>query len=367
MNSSASDKLLVLGRPLSPVYALLMRLRALAYRAGWLPVHRLGRPVISIGNLSMGGTGKTPHVIHVCKLLQQEGLRPAVITRGYGGRAGKGPLVVSSGQGAVVSPSVGGDEPVMMARVLRGIPIVAGSDRVKGARLAVSRLGAEVIVLDDGFQHMRLARDLDIVLLPADSPPGGKRVFPGGELREPLSALKRASCIVLTRAEGIQAHVLEDTAKELSRHLGDIPVFASRNRVSKIWSMKEERTVPASSLGKNDLAVYAFCGLAAPGRFLRTLGSLGARVTGYSWFRDHHGYCRKDLEDLCERARSTGARALVTTAKDAVKLRETARGSLAGMDVLVVEIVTETERGLQELVKETAGRYRACIGRGGGI
>jgi len=311
--------LFALGRPLSGAYSLLMMLRSAAYRRGFLKSRELPCRVISVGNLSMGGTGKTPHVMTLAEWFRDRGLEPAVITRGYGGRAGKGPLVVSDGTEVLVSPEVGGDEPVMMAGALPGVPVIAGSDRFSGGRLAVRRFGSRVIILDDGFQHFALRRDIDLVLLPASNPLGTGRVFPGGNLRESPTALKRATAILITKAEE-----MDDADREIIR--GEIhaicpgrPVFFSRlepsgpNRMANSMEQETEQ-MPGGML-------YAFCAIADPDSFFFCLERLEVKIAGRKALRDHHPYTPADLSALAGYAADQGAAGLVTTAKDWVKIK----------------------------------------------
>ncbi len=362
MNKTCRRLLFSAGVPLSPIYAAIMRARSAAYASGFLASYRVSRPVICLGNISMGGTGKTPHVIWLCKKLAETGLRPAVISRGYGGRAGKGPLVVSEGAGPNVTPHIAGDEPVMIARRLKGVPVVIGSDRVASARLAISRLGAEIIVLDDGFQHLRLKRDLDIVLIPATRPLKDEKVFPGGELREPPQALSRASCVLITRAEGISPLTRKNFVSELKPYLGGKPVFFSRNKVSGILPFGEKGKRKNTSNHMH----FAFCGLGDPDSFLTTLQAEGIKTAGHRWFPDHHKYDSHDLLRLVTEAQKAGADALVTTAKDAVKLSSLDTEHIP-MQILVVEIEPSVDKKFWDLVYNSLKNKRRHGGRGGGI
>ncbi len=203
--SSSRRVLFAMGLVFSPLYALLMRLRAWLYRRNLLlRREQMAVPVISIGNLTMGGTGKTPLVIYVAGLLRGMGLHPAILSRGYGRRVAVSDrvLVVSSGAGGEEGPLVGadqaGDEPVLLARLLPDIPVLVAARRVLSGRYAVESMAADCLLLDDGFQHLALARDLDLVLFSARDLPCGARVFPGGPLRESWSALERADALVIT-------------------------------------------------------------------------------------------------------------------------------------------------------------------------
>jgi tetraacyldisaccharide 4'-kinase len=344
--------LFAFGRPFSPFYARLMRLRERAYATGRLASLRLPCPVVSIGNLSLGGTGKTPHVQAMVRWLRERGKRPVVVSRGYGGTVGRGPAVVSDGERVLLSPREAGDEPVMIAHFLRGVPVIVGSDRFSAGVCAVEKLGADVIVLDDGFQHLRLAREVDLVLLPANGPFSKERVFPGGDLREPVSALSRATAVLLTRAEAVPAGERELVRHRVQTTVPGVPVFFSETRVTGMRSVGGRCEGPGYLKGA---AVLAFCALGDPQAFWDTLERLGADVKGREAFPDHYFYKAADLARLLALARATGAQALVTTAKDVVKIEPlsidlTLRGRDASLPVWVLEIEAMPERGLWNLL-----------------
>ena len=205
-----------LGRPFSPLYALAMKIRAACYAKGVLRRYRAAVPVISIGNLTMGGTGKTPAVISVCLSLQQWGYRPAVISRGYGGRPLAPVNIVSDGTTIFLPAGICGDEPRLLAEALPGVVVITAKKRSLGAQAAIKKYQCDILVLDDGFQHLAMARDLDIVLLTQESPLGNGRVFPGGPLREPCSALARADLLVVTSFSASTAHDTRVTAQKLT-------------------------------------------------------------------------------------------------------------------------------------------------------
>jgi len=341
VSPSLLSLLFAMGRPLSPIYTAAMTAREALYRRGLLPVRRLPCPVVSVGNLSLGGTGKTPLVIALAEWYQSQKTAPAVLTRGYGGSVGKGPFVVTDGDRLYASPREAGDEAVMMAETLKGIPVIAGSCRSASGLLAVERFGAQVLILDDGFQHMSLARSVDLVLLPARDPFLGGRVFPGGPLREPVSALRRASALVLTKAE--DPTQTERARKTVHAAFPSIPVFSSETAPSALVSLAGE-IHPLSHL--SGLRILAFTGLADPIPFYRDLERLGADILERRSFSDHHPYTEADMEWLRTKAHVTGAQALVTTAKDRVKILLIEKPSGSAPPILILKVKSLPEQGL---------------------
>jgi tetraacyldisaccharide 4'-kinase len=292
------------------------QLRLQVYRRGWARVRRLPCCVISVGNLTLGGTGKTPMVESVASFLQQEGLRVGVLSRGYGGRQPQSLIIVSDGTGCLVSPEVAGDEPVLLAEHLVGLPVVVGKDRYAAGMLAVERFRVDVILLDDGFQHVQLARDLDILLLDAARPFGTGQLFPRGDLRERPVAIARANAIVLTRWGA-------DTPASLTplKHLRPaLPLFHSQHEPLDLRALVDGHTLPLASLKGQRLV--AFCGIGRPDHFRQTLQRLGAEVAVFTAFPDHHPYTRPEVEQLILIAKQRNAEILVTTEKDGVRLRQ---------------------------------------------
>lgn len=309
----------VFGWPFSPGYALSMRLRAWLYRKEiFFYPQKMAVPVVSVGNLTMGGTGKTPMVRFVSGLLQGMGRRPAIVSRGYGGKAGGKVNVVSDGAKILLLPEEAGDEPYMLARSLPGTPVLTGGRRVPVAARAIREFGADCIVMDDGFQHLALKRDLDLVLFSANSLMGNGRVFPGGPLREPLSALARAHAFVITGLDADNRDRVEEFSRRLNGVFPAIPVFGGQYRPSGVLDGRSGETRDFAEL--KGMRLFAFAGIANPASFRRTLAQEGIPLAGFRGFSDHHPYSSEDLKALVAEARACGAEALLTTEKDLVKL-----------------------------------------------
>jgi tetraacyldisaccharide 4'-kinase len=270
-------------------------------------------PAISVGNLTFGGTGKTPTVVALVRDLVRRGRRPAVLTRGYG-RRGDGQAVVTGPQPRQAAAEVG-DEPVELAGRLPGVPIVVDADRLRGGREA-GRLGADVVVLDDGFQHLRIARDLDVVLIDAGDPWGGGHLPPRGRLREPVSALHRADAVIISKVPTDWHTVAEEIERTVHAVAPQALVMAARMAASRVQGADREWLSADDLRGRR---VVAFAGIGRPGGLLQTLREAGAEVVDTRWFPDHHRYADRDLEAVLQMAAAAGAVPL-TTLKDAVKL-----------------------------------------------
>ena len=315
------ERLFFFGRPLSPLYSLFMALRSYFYQNGLFKQHKLEVPVISIGNLVLGGTGKTPLVHYIARQLQQHNMKPAILSRGYKGTATSAINIVSNNTNVLLTAAEAGDEPRLLAEKLPGIPVLTGKQRFSTGRFAIDSFRADSLILDDGFQHMGLRRDLDLVLFNAQKRFGNGRVLPGGHLREPLTALKRADAFVI-----IEEDVTSDRdVAEFSRYLEGLhpekPLFKG--------SYKPEQPLPAIISGNNESIsfqdackkeVYGFCGIARPESFKKTLLKNNFNLTGFKPFDDHQDYSENMINSLIAAASNSGAKALITTEKDFVKL-----------------------------------------------
>jgi len=297
-------------RPLSPLYAGLLRLRGAAYRSGLRKRLRLPLPVISVGNITHGGTGKTPVVEALVRDLVRRGRKPAVLTRGYGRKDSRPIVLIGPESGVPVERS--GDEPAELASRLPGLPIIVDADRYRGG-LRARGLGADCLVLDDGFQHLRLHRDLDILLIDAGDPFGGGKLPPAGRLREPLEGILRADLCLVTKLRGTE--IPPDINSRLEELHPGYPVHGCRLEAARLvgpGGMEKE----ADLVGR---PVLAFAGLGRPEAFSAMLRDLGARVMEERFFPDHHRYSTAEIRELEARALSEGWWP-VTTAKDAVKI-----------------------------------------------
>ncbi|MGC3996063.1 MAG: tetraacyldisaccharide 4'-kinase [Anaeromyxobacter sp.] len=288
-------------------------LRGALYSGGVLRAHRAGVPVLSIGNLAVGGAGKTPAAIAVARRLAARGRRPAVLSRGYGA-ARKDARVVADRERVRLGASEGGDEPVLIARRLPGVAVLCGPRRVELARLAVRSLGCDALLLDDGFQHRALARDLDIVVIDAGNPFGNGHLLPRGPNREPPAALARAGLVWLSRADGAEPARLEALRALALEATGHGPVESRHAPVDVTDGRLAERFGVEALRGR---AVALLSGIARPAAFRRTVEALGARVVDERRFGDHHRFTDRELRGALSGA---GAELVVTTEKDAVRL-----------------------------------------------
>jgi tetraacyldisaccharide 4'-kinase len=322
--------------PLAAGYRLGTTLRRVAYRRGWLKTSRLNRPVISVGNLTAGGTGKTPLVAYVAELLHKHGLKPAILTRGYKRQSTQKLIAVEPAAERAPDPRAIGDEPALLARKLPQVPIVVSADRYRAGCLAESRFHVDAHILDDGFQHWALARDVDIVVLDVTQNLSTAQLLPAGRLREPLEALQRAGMIVLSRTELADPAPLESLARRIAPQA---KVFHAATQLCELVDVNSGRTYsPSAHQGEQ---VYAFCGIGNPKAFFDDLKAWGFSVAGQRSFGDHHRYVEGDQVHFMKAYKSLpGLKAVVTTEKDAQNLRNVFRGT-SEIPVLACTIRTE--------------------------
>ncbi|MBV9211385.1 MAG: tetraacyldisaccharide 4'-kinase [Acidobacteria bacterium] len=310
----------ILLSPLSALYGAATRARLMLYRAGALRAEKIPAPVISVGNITTGGTGKTPLVAWLARHAAERGERVCILTRGYGRADESKQVLVSDGATVLAEEREAGDEPRLLAEMLKGsAAVICNADRVAAARWALENLQSTLFILDDGFQHLAIERDLDLVAIDATNAWGGGQLLPLGRLREPLAGLKRADALILTRAH--LATDLNQLRAEAARVSGGLPVLVSRTRTTRVRrlsvELNDEEHVIGASLPQ---PIAAFCALGNPQNFFAHLKSDGRTLSYTRSFRDHHVYTQSDVDALTLEAKKHGSRALITTAKDAVKL-----------------------------------------------
>jgi tetraacyldisaccharide 4'-kinase len=326
--------------PASIIYSTIIRLRNLMYSRGWLKVHHTKAAVISVGNVTTGGTGKTPLVIWLCRQLSD--YHCAILTRGYKTRKHE--------------PEYLTDEPAIFAESCPEVPVIVNPDRVGGAEEAAIKFGTKLLIMDDGFQHRRLARELDIVAIDATQPYGYGKVLPAGLLREPVSSLKRAGAVVITRCDQVTEDKLGKIEKKVRSVNPDIVLALSVHTPAYVKSIDNKEISLEELKDKN---IYAFCGIGNPNSFLRTIKAVGAQVVGSKIFNDHHHYTETCIEDIFKQAEMSKADLILTTQKDKNKINQQI-GSKTEIPLayIVIEIkFLSGEDKLRDLIEKTlAGR-----------
>jgi tetraacyldisaccharide 4'-kinase len=299
-----------------------MRLREKCYQKNIFKSTPFEVPVISVGNLTLGGTGKTPMTQFLARLLQENGFRPAIISRGYGGATKERINIVSDGKEIFLGADYVGDEPRMLAETLPGVPVLTGIVRKLPAAEAV-KMGANVLLLDDGFQHMAIRRDLDFVLFNADRLAGNSRVFPGGDLREPIHALNRCHAFVLTSINEHNKERAESFKALLNKKFPGKVIFFSRTQPTGLVLQKatgERRTAQPKEIANQ--RCFAFCGIARPEGFQQTLKELYINPVALRALPDHFAYAPRTVHQLIQEAQKNQASCFLCTEKDLVKLRQ---------------------------------------------
>lgn len=320
---------------ISWIYGVIIWVRKALYQRGFFKARQLPCKIISVGNITLGGTGKTPLVVTLARELQQRGLSVGILSRGYKGMKEKTGGVLSDGKKTYLTPAEAGDEPCMMAMMLSGVPVLVGKKRYEMGVYAHERFGMDVLILDDGFQHLRIKRDVDIVLVDARRGFGNGRLFPRGPLREPLRCLRRASMLVLTKTEPSQP------LAEIERVIRDlapvVPLYHSRYKPIALVGGASGKDLPPQSIqGKK---ILAFAGIADPGYFVFLLKGLGADVVKEIHFPDHYNYKLEDV--MMMREYRDRVDLCVTTEKDFVKLQEITLGDLPLLVLTIEQEVVE--------------------------
>lgn len=313
---------------LSRLYGAVVKVRAVGYRTGCLQSRKLPCPVISIGNITVGGTGKTPLTMHVANLVHRFGYRAVVISRGYGGKVEKTGGIVSDGRKMRMTAETSGDEPWMMATHLLEIkvPVLVGRNRFAVGSTAVREFDPNVIILDDAFQHLKLVRDINLVLLDSQNPLGNHHLLPRGPLREAPSALKRGDAFVLTRFNQTSGTARTPLPAGVMDQIGGArPVFRTSHSpyIQGIIPGHADAAADTFTADTNllkDKKVLAFSGIAANADFKRTVEGYGCTLCCFRGFADHYRYADSDIQSIIQAAAEAGAQLLVTTEKDYVRI-----------------------------------------------
>jgi tetraacyldisaccharide 4'-kinase len=330
-------------RMAEPMYGSAMLVRNRLFDWSIRTVYRLPRPVISVGNITTGGTGKTPLVIRLTRQLQDlHGLRPAILLRGY-----------------TVGSSQRSDEQMVLQHALNA-QLVTGPDRIASAQRALAAdAGIDLFILDDAFQHRRVARDLDIVLIDATNPFGFGHVLPRGLLREPLSGLGRAEALIVTHGDEVSSLALDAIRHKLRQHNRSASIYSAVHDHSQFEDLSGVEVIPREAL--RGRRYFAFCGIGNPASFRRQLAAIGGTEVGQRWFGDHHDYVQAELDDLARAAAALDAEVLVTTAKDGVKLASLDRDNLPlpiWQAMLEVRFLEQDESRLLEQVVAAVERHQ---------
>ncbi|MBC8256471.1 MAG: tetraacyldisaccharide 4'-kinase [Candidatus Marinimicrobia bacterium] len=312
--------------PLSWMYGLVIWVRNLLYDKGWIKSSNFNKPIISVGNITTGGTGKTPLVIYLAELLKKNGMNPGIISRGYG-RTSQGMLLVHDGKKLLTDVESSGDEPYLMARVLENVPVVVCEDRSYGIQQLIDYYSVNVVIIDDGFQHRKVKRDLDIITISANDKREDYRLLPWGKLREPLQNLKRANAIIITKTNNFTPPNLHTEIQSIYK--GSLYFSTIVPILMKYDSTGYHKSLPPSE------PLFGFCGIGEPDSFIDSIGKLELKLSGKRIFRDHQEYTHTVITELSVQIKSSNCKAVITTEKDLVKLPD---NFLTEFNIYVIKI-----------------------------
>ncbi len=342
----------------SRLYGTIIETRNLLYEKSVFKSHSLGVSVISVGNITVGGTGKTPLVAFIAETLAESGEKVCIISRGYGRENPKKRVLVSDGESILANAKKAGDEPFELAVKLTGKAVViADADRVAAGKWARDKFGVTAFVLDDAFQHRKVKRDLNIVTIDATNPFGSEKMLPSGILREPLKNLKRADAIIITRANLMEN--VPTLKLQIRQYNSDCPIFVTKNKISNLIDLREFHAKAQSSPSSEEkqrakdteqrTSALAFCALGNPNNFFAQLKQEKFNLTATQTFPDHHFYTADNVEKIEKKAWESSAKILLTTAKDAAKLKDLQ----FDLPCFVVEseMVFDDETGFHNLLK----------------
>ncbi|TKJ33593.1 tetraacyldisaccharide 4'-kinase [bacterium (candidate division B38) B3_B38] len=348
ITGKTSSPLILLMLPLIKLYQWFLEWRNWMWDRGLFTLRRLSGKVISIGNLTVGGTGKTPLTLYVARFLHQKGFRVAVLSRGYKREKKRALAVVSDGEKILSSPRYAGDEPYLIARNLPAVAVVVHPDRYRAGQWAEEKLGAEMYLLDDGFQHRRLWRDVDILLLDGNEIQPELHLFPRGRLREPLKGIRRADIIVITQSAPGQSH--SPVLEAIKRYNPTAPLFYSQRLLKGLFWVKGDRKVREPPFRTR--RVVSLCAIAQPLYFEEDLRQLQLEIVRSFRFRDHHWYNQKEVNAVVSTARQLNTEAVVTTEKDALRLSQLKLGDLPFLYLKIDIEIREQEEFQQTLMSK---------------
>ncbi len=342
----------ILLTPLTWFYGTIVCIRNFCYDSNILKQTKLPCPVISFGNIVVGGTGKTPAVESTAKLLQEAGYKVAILLRGYGRKSSEKILIVSDGHRCLCTRLESGDEAYLLAHKLNGIPIIVGKNRVDTGKIACDQFDCDIILLDDGYQHRKLVRDIDILTIDSTQLFGTESLLPIGTLREPLASLKRANIILLTRVD-ISNTQIANLKNKINQRIQNTPILESIHHPSSLYELgnhyipiDKSKTIPMKNLeGKRILAV---CGIGNPEAFKKTLLYFNPEFIELLPFPDHHIYTDSDIEKIIQQSKQVNAEWVITTQKDEDKLSSLSQH----IRVLVLSIELIITDGKEVLLKE---------------
>ena len=329
--------------PFSLAYGLIGSIRSRLYQLGLLKTRSLNCPVISVGNLTVGGTGKTPVVIALATWLRKQGKSVGVVSRGYGRDDEKRIVLVSDGHRVLVDAYAAGDEPVLIATRCPGVPVIVGADRYAAGRELCDRFSCDVLLLDDGFQHLALKRDANLLLVDAESQFGNERLLPRGPMREPSTCVERATALIVTRASSTENDVIAGLA---SSRIRKMPIGVSRFALVGFVNLRTGEVLSRETMRRRHC--IAFCGIANSTSFSTILENAGVTIQELLSFPDHWRYTSEDLQAIWNSTEGCAPKLVITTEKDAVKVMHRLPASL---EIVAARIDVEWSAG-QELIEE---------------
>lgn len=337
---------------LSFFYGLMIRMRVWFFAHHIFRSYSLSCKVVSVGNITLGGTGKTPLVSFLGEWFKAKGLRVAILSRGYKGKFPGIYGVVTDGESTFMNARQAGDEPYLLSLKLKGIPILIGKKRRLSGKHAIEKFKSQVIILDDGFQHLAVKRNVNLLLLDARAPFGNNYLFPRGTLREPLSEVKRADAIILTKVD--QCDNIIKLKEKLALWTGDRPIFAMQYAVDGIRAPNEDEVLTETILCKKK--IFAFTGIGNPESFRKTLEDLECQISGFISYPDHYWFKPEDVQRLMHEAEKHGAQTLVTTEKDAVRFEGMFPGGIPLWAVSIKPVfINDDKRKFEEFLRSKLG------------